>query len=84
MLAGVAAGYLLRNRSIMKKTGKAISWTIYIMLFVLGVKIGTNEQILHNLSGIGLQALLMAAAGIIGSILAAALVYKLFFKEDKA
>lgn len=48
----------------------------------MGVKIGADENILKNLSGLGLQALLFAIAGIAGSVLAAALLHKTVFKAD--
>ena len=57
--------------------GKAISVTIYVMLFFLGVKIGQDENILGNLSSLGLQALLLAFAGAAGSVIFASLLYRL-------
>lgn len=83
MFAGAGIGYLLRNAGLHSRIGKAVSATIYIMLFFLGVKIGTNQEIIRNLSGIGLQALLLAVAGITGSILFSVIVYKVFFKGDR-
>lgn len=83
MFIGVGIGYLLRNAGFLSRIGKAVSATIYIMLFFLGVKIGANQEIIRNLSGIGLQALLLAVAGIAGSILFAVIVYKVFFKGDR-
>lgn len=84
MLAGVVIGYILRKVKALSHIGKAVSLTIYIMLFFLGVKIGANEQILKGLSGIGLQALVLALAGAAGSIFLASLVYRIFFKKDTA
>lgn len=83
MFIGVGAGYLLRRVKALSHIGKAISLTIYVMLFFLGVKIGTNEQILRNFSTLGLQALLLAVAGAAGSIAASSLVYRLFFKKKE-
>ena len=83
MFMGIAAGFLLRRLRISAHIGKAISVTIYVMLFFLGVKIGTNEQILRNFSTLGLQALLLAVAGAAGSIAAASLVYRFFFKKKE-
>lgn len=80
MFAGIGIGYIIRNFKSLTYIGKTISVTIYVMLFFLGVKIGTDENILKNLSGIGLQALVLALAGISGSVLAAWAVYRYFFK----
>lgn len=82
MLAGVVAGLLMRKVKSLSHIGKAISVTIYLMLFVLGVKIGSDENILANLSTLGLQALLLALAGALGSVIFAAVLYKLLFQKD--
>lgn len=83
MLAGTGLGYLLRNVKIMKKCGLAVSVVIWIMLFSLGLKIGADRELTGNLSGIGLHALVLAAFGVAGSIIAATIVYKLLFKEKQ-
>ena len=51
------------------------------MLFVMGVKIGADENILKNVSSLGLQAFLFAAAGIAGSVLAAFLLYRTVYRD---
>ena len=83
MFIGIGLGFLLKKVKFLAHTGKAISLTIYAMLFVLGAKIGTDEEIIKNLSGIGLQALVLAMAGILGSAIFALLVYKFFFKDKQ-
>lgn len=77
MFMGIAAGFLLRRLRISAHIGKAISVTIYVMLFFLGVKIGQDENILGNLSSLGLQAMLLAFAGAAGSVIFASLLYRL-------
>lgn len=81
MLAGVGLGYLLKNVRLMRKCGTAVSVVIWIMLFSLGLKIGADKELIGNLSGIGLQALVLAVFGVAGSVIAATIVYKVFFKE---
>lgn len=80
--AGICAGFIFRRSRFLRHTGTAVSAVICLMLFFMGVKIGADENILKNLSGLGLQALLFAIAGIAGSVLAAALLYKTVFKAD--
>ena len=80
MFIGMAAGFLMRRIKALTHIGKAISITIYVMLFFLGVKIGQDENILANLSSLGMQAMLLALAGATGSILFAALLYKSVFR----
>ncbi|MBO8445765.1 MAG: LysO family transporter [Bacteroidetes bacterium] len=81
MLAGAGLGYQMRNVRLMRKCGTAVSAVIWIMLFSLGLKIGADKELIGNLSGIGLQAFVLAVFGVAGSVIAATIVYKVFFKE---
>ena len=74
MFAGIAAGYLLRKIELLQKIGKPISYTILLLLFLLGISVG-------DLVTLGGQAFLLALAGTVGSVLAGWGVYCLFFKE---
>ena len=38
MFAGIAAGYLLRKIEFLQKIGKPISYTILLLLFLLGIQ----------------------------------------------
>ena len=71
----------MRKVRVLSHIGKAISVTIYVMLFFLGVKIGADRNILANLSTLGVQALLLALAGAMGSVFFAALLYRFFFRK---
>ena len=45
MFLGIGIGYVLRNWTILQKTEKTISLTIFLLLFILGVSIGSNSLI---------------------------------------
>ncbi|MDR2913318.1 MAG: lysine exporter LysO family protein [Tannerella sp.] len=81
MFFGIALGYFFRRKTILQKLGKPISYTIYLLLFFLGISVGGNSEIINNLPSLGSMALLLAFAGTLGSVLAAWIVYKLFFKK---
>lgn len=81
MFGGIAVGYLLRKVELLQKIGKPISYTILLLLFLLGISVGANEAIVNNLATLGGQAFLIAFAGTMGSVLAAWGVYHFFFKE---
>ncbi len=51
------------------------------MLFILGLSVGSNAAIVRNLGSFGWQAALLALSGSLGSVLAAWLVFNLFFKK---
>ena len=55
--------------------------TIFLLLFILGVSIGSNSLIVNNLGKFGWQAIILAVSGVLGSLLAARLVLQLFFKK---
>lgn len=78
---GICAGIVIRKSNVSRHIGKAISATIYVMLFMLGARIGTDRHILESLSTLGVQALILAAAGIVGSVISAAILYRIAEKK---
>ena len=80
MLVGLGAGYLLRDLKLMRKTEKTIPLTVFAMLFILGISVGSNNLIVSNLGRFSGQAALLACFSV-GSIIAAWLVYYLFFRK---
>lgn len=83
MFGGIAVGYLLRRMEWLQKIGKPISYTILLLLFLLGISVGANDAIVYNLATLGGQAFVLALAGTTGSVLAAWGVYHFFFKERR-
>lgn len=81
MLGGIATGYLLRNVQILQGIGTPISYTILLLLFLLGLSVGSNHEIINNLPVLGGEAFLLAFSGTLGSVLASWGVYHFFFKE---
>lgn len=81
MLLGFLIGFLFRHHDITQKTEKTISLTIVIMLFILGLSVGSNEGIITNLYEYGSQAMVLALFGLCGSIMCSGIVYKMFFKK---
>ena len=53
----------------------------FLLLFILGVSIGSNSLIVNNLGKFGKQAIILAISGVLGSLIAARLVLQLFFKK---
>ncbi len=84
MTAGVILGYFIRHKTLLIKINdKFIMWAIYLLLFVLGVAIGTNETIMKSLPTLGLKALAITIGGVAGSILLAWFTYLKFFKNKE-
>ena len=70
MLAGVAIGYLLRNRNT-HAVHRIITVLIWTLLFLLGTEVGTNSAIINGLHTIGLEALFITLFAVLGSSLTA-------------
>lgn len=83
MFLGVGIGYLFRRVKFLQKTEESISLTILLLLFILGVSVGSNELILNNLASFSGQAAVLASSAIFGSILASWLILNLFFKKEE-
>ena len=81
MFVGLGAGYLLRDLKLMRKTEKTIPLTVFAMLFILGISVGSNNLIVSNLGRFSGQAALLACFSVLGSIIAAWLGYYLFFRK---
>ena len=88
MLTGMLVGYLLRSRRL-TWIHKIITFLIWLLLFLLGIDVGGNEAIMKGLHTLGLEALIITLAAVIGStLLAWGLWYLLYIrnrdKEEKA
>lgn len=83
MFGGIAVGYLSRRVELLQKIGKPISYTIFLLLFLLGITVGSNREIISNLSSLGGQALAISVSATLGSLIASWVVYHFFFKERR-
>ena len=84
MTVGILIGWLLHNKKqFLKVTSQLTNWAIYLLLFLLGLSVGTNEKILNNFDKIGLQSIVITLFAVAGSILFSWLTYILFFKKNE-
>ncbi len=82
MIAGMAVGYLLRERQkLAKHVDKIVTWSIFLLLFLLGVSVGTNQTILANIDSIFISVIILTIGAVLGSVIIANFTYKLFFKK---
>lgn len=66
MLSGMLLGRLLRNRR-MAFLPRVVMFLIWVLLFLLGVEVGANPEIIRNLKSLGIEAFVLAVAGTLGS-----------------
>lgn len=82
MGAGMLLGFLLRQRKkLISANERLITYAIYLLLFMMGVSIGSNQQIMGSLSSLGITALVVSVGAVVGSILLGFFVSKIFFKS---
>lgn len=82
MLAGVFAGFLLRKWKFRLINGIILT-LIWLLLFLLGVEVGMNEQVVKNFAALGLEALLIAVFATFGSVTGALLLWKNIKKHSR-
>ena len=82
MVCGIILGYAFKERNL-KFEQKPINYAIFLLLFLLGITVGANGDVMNNLDSIGLEALLITLAAIAGSVLCAWGVYRFFFMSTK-
>ena len=85
MFTGIGIGYLMRRQSF-PWINKVITVLIWLLLFLLGIEVGNNEQIILSLPTLGMEALSIAIACVLGSCMAAWGLWKYinWKKEEKA
>lgn len=67
--AGVAIGIIIRRSGFSLSTSKSVSWTVRILIALFGISLGSDRSVLSSLSSLGIPALIIATAGIAGSII---------------
>lgn len=82
MLTGMLTGYLLRNQRL-TWIHRIITLLIWVLLFLLGIDVGGNEAIVNGLHTIGLEALIITLAAVIGSTLSAWGLWYLLYIRNK-
>ncbi|MCD7901754.1 MAG: lysine exporter LysO family protein [Bacteroides sp.] len=70
MLSGMLLGFLIRNKRL-TWIHKVITSLIWLLLFLLGIDVGSNETIIKGLYSIGFEALIITLGAVVGSTLLA-------------
>ena len=81
MFSGVAVGYLLRNAIGTERISTSTTVTIILLLFLMGCEIGSDDNVMRNLSSLGGEALAIAGAAVAGSIVAARAAYSVIGRQ---
>ncbi|MDE5676529.1 MAG: lysine exporter LysO family protein [Phocaeicola sp.] len=83
MFMGILLGFLLRQQKL-SDIHRIITVLIWLLLFLLGIDVGGNQKIIQGLHTLGMEALAITLAAVLGSAMAAwALWYTLYKKKNK-
>lgn len=84
MSSGIITGYIFRKkRTFITFADKLAGWSVYLLLFLLGLSVGNNDQVINNFPVIGFNSIIITFSGISGSIILSFILYKLFFKKSE-
>ena len=67
ILSGMAIGFLLRKRQL-RLLPHLVTVLIWLLLFFLGVEVGENPQVINGISHLGVEALWLSFAGLVGTV----------------
>ncbi|WP_018108650.1 LysO family transporter [Bacteroides propionicifaciens] len=81
MAVGILLGYLFRGVKI-TWLQKLITFLIWSLLFLLGVEAGSDESVINSLPTIGMEAVIITAAAVLGSVICAKLLWN-YLKREK-
>jgi uncharacterized membrane protein YbjE (DUF340 family) len=80
--SGILIGYFIRKKKkVIRINDLLTNGAIFLLLFILGLAVGSNDEIISNVEVIGLNAFLISTFAVLGSVLLAWLFNKLFFKS---
>lgn len=81
MAIGAIIGYSLKSKKDLSKVSTLIQIVVCLLLFILGLSVGGNKLIISNLTYYCEQAAIISVLSLVGSSVAAMLVFNLFFKK---
>ncbi len=82
MFSGILLGYLLRVKR-MTQLNKVITCLIWALLFLLGVEVGGNRRIIEGLATLGMEAIVITLASVLGSCVAAWALWVVLYKRKR-
>jgi uncharacterized membrane protein YbjE (DUF340 family) len=75
MIMGIILGYSFKNYTI-SFINQLINVLIWTLLFILGLEVGSNSDIIKNLKFVGIDAFVISVGAILGSVLMAWILWK--------
>lgn len=84
LAGGILVGVILHRLDWISKLSEKLSGIIiYLLLFTLGLKAGSDKSVMSRLDSLGLTALEISLFTVMGSVLMAWFVYSFIFKQKE-
>ena len=81
-LIGLLTGRWLNHRTVSKNKMENLTLALVgVLLFVLGLSVGFNEQVVSQMAGLGFIALWLAVGALFGSMVLVLLFVRWFFRN---
>lgn len=78
IVVGVPVGYALRHvAGIEPVLDTVLTWTVRVLLFLLGLALGADEGLMAELETLGLRATVVSLCAVAGSLVAARILGKI-------
>lgn len=71
LLISVFIGIMLRKYRVVRHLGKTATLTVWLLIFVFGISLGSNQEIVSDFGRLGATAVFVALMGVAGSVIAA-------------
>lgn len=72
IVAGVPLGYALRHRErVVHAIDVILTWTVRLLLFLLGLGLGADANLMAQLETLGVRAAVVSLCAVAGSLLTA-------------
>lgn len=81
MLLGITVGFILRNNIKSMLINHLIFGVVLLLLFLMGLSIGTDNKLISVLPSLGLQAIIISFFSTFGSIIAGWIIWIKLFKK---
>lgn len=82
LVAGIPFGFLFRkSRALVSRTDRLLTFSVWILLFLLGIGLGADKNLMAQINNLGLQAFCITFFAVLGSLVFAWLVAKFWYQE---
>ena len=84
MKIGIIIGVVLhKHKRFIEIVEGLITYAIWVLLFLLGLSIGSNELIIKNIGTLGLKAIILSFSATAGSVILSYFLYIFLFKHER-